>query len=123
MKPRLLLIVPVALLAGCAILLPQEPSVADRLRAAYATIKQAMAANADEFAAADMRDARQRYDQAYALMNDDPDRARQLADESQVVGTLALTRAQAALAAQQRSAAKNEVETLEQLALPRGVRR
>lgn len=117
-----------AALAGCAsvpqspLLQFKEPPTAE-LHAAYVAMKKAVDENADEYAAADMKEARSRYVQAWQYKDSAPDAAKRLAAQSQVLAELAQAITEAAVAEQQRKAAQAEVATLEQMARPKGSKR
>jgi hypothetical protein len=121
MKPHCLVVLAAGGIAGCASLLQTPPN--DELKAAYDAMKQAVAVNADEYAAADMAEARQRYIQAWSYKDTAPDAARRLSEQSQVLAQVAQAKTEAVIAAQQRKAAQAEVDTLEQMARPTRAKR
>lgn len=100
----------------------KDPPTAE-LHAAYVAMKKAVDENADEYAPADMKEARARYVQAWQYKDSEPDAARRLAAQSQVLAELAQAKTEAVVAEQQRKAAQAEVTTLEQMARPTGSRR
>lgn len=118
MKSHRLLTLAVAGLTGCASLLQTPPR--DELHTAYVAMKEAVAISADDYDAADMNEARQRYTRAWQIKDSEPAVASRLARQSQVLAELAQAKAEAAIAAQQRKAAQAEVTTLEQMARPTG---
>jgi hypothetical protein len=111
-----------ASLAASSLLQFKQPPKAE-LHAAYMAMKAAVDENADEYAAGEMKEARARYVLAWQYKDDDPDAAKRLAAQSQVLAELAQAKTEATVAEQQRKAAQAEVTTLEQMARPAGSKR
>jgi len=89
------------------------------LNTAYANLVEAVKAGVDEYDAIDMEEARNRYNTGYSLLKTNPAQARRLAEQAQLLGERAIARTHASLAAQQLQAARDEVDTLEQMAIPK----
>lgn len=104
------MILGLALLSGCASA-PVDPGLLNNARFA---IEQAESAEAREYAPLELRQARERLRAAETAIEDrDGDRARQLADESEILAQLALARTRAAHARQELEQARRDLQRLE----------
>lgn len=119
MKQFSALLVSTVGLAGCN-LLPLAPSPIEPLHLAYVAMVQGVQLHADEYDAADMHEARQRYVHAVQIRDSDPATAARLAEESEALAELAQAKAKATVAWHQRKAALEEIATIEKLAHPNG---
>jgi Domain of unknown function (DUF4398) len=100
-RPALMKILPAALLASLLVLsaCASVPPPTEQLAVATAALANAVSAGGPEFAAVDMRNAREKLDRAnLAMTAKNYDAARSLAEEAQVDAQLAGTRARTAKA-------------------------